>query len=157
VITKPRSGQAIALVTKAKKTVTKKGKKTKPAASKRTRIGFAGTAKDPSGISAVFLTLERISVASKQDAKKKATSAAAKKPAKRCSWLDPKTGFVSRRCDKPVLIRTRVRGGSWAYNIATRIKLVAGSYRVSVYGTDGAGAFGNSARARDRIVRFTLK
>jgi hypothetical protein len=157
VITKPRSGQAIALVTKAKKTVTKKGKKTKTTASKRTRVGFAGTAKDPSGIGAVFLTLERIAVASKQTAKKKATSAAAKKPAKRCSWLDPKTGFVSRRCDKPVLIRTAVRGGSWAYNIATRLKLVAGSYRVSVYGTDGAGAFGNSAPARDRVVRFTLK
>jgi PKD repeat protein len=157
VITKPKSGQAIALVTKAKKTVTKKGKKTKTTASKPTRVGFAGTAKDPSGITAVFLTLERISVASKRTATKKATSAAAKKPAKRCSWLDPKTGFVSRRCDKPVLIRTRVRGASWAYNIATRLKLVAGSYRVSVYGTDGAGAFGNSAPARKRVVRFTLK
>jgi hypothetical protein len=156
-ITKPKPNQAIALVTKKKKTVTKKGKKTTTTTTKRTRIGFSGTAKDPSGVAAVFVTLERISVAPKKKAKKKATAAAAKTPAKRCIWLDPKTGFVSRPCDKPPLIRTGVRQGTWAYNIATRIKLVAGTYRVSVYGTDGAGAFGNSAPARDRVVRFTLK
>lgn len=162
VITKPKSNQAIALVTKKTKTVkskTKGGKSRRVTTSKRTRLGFAGAAKDPSGVSAVFLTLERISVApkKKKSTKKKATSAAAKTTTKRCIWLDPKTGFVSRPCDKPVLIRTGVRQGSWAYNVATPIKLVAGSYRVSVYGTDGAGAFGNSAPARNRIIRFTLK
>ena len=157
-ITRPKSGQAISLVTKTTKTVTKKGKKSKKTTTKRTRVGFAGTAKDPSGVSAVFVTLERISVAPKKKSAKKAKSAATTAAkVKRCIWLDPKTGFVSRPCDKPVLIRTGVRQGNWAYNLATKIKPVAGSYRVSVYGTDGAGAFGNSAPARNRVVRFTLK
>jgi hypothetical protein len=160
-ITKPKANQTISLITKTRKTVkstTKGGQSRKVTTTRRTRLGFAGTAKDPSGVSAVFLTLERISVtkAKKKSTKKKATSAAAKTTTKRCIWLDPKSGFVSRPCDKPVLIRTGVRQGTWAYNVATRIKPKAGSYRVSVYGTDGAGAFGNSAPARNRIIRFTL-
>ncbi|MEA2148362.1 MAG: endoglucanase [Solirubrobacteraceae bacterium] len=161
VITKPKSGEKISLVTKTTKTVTKKGKKSKVTTHKRTRVGFAGTAKDASGVSAVFLTLERLSVAPKRTAKKKTkakSAAAAKKTktAKRCIWLDPKSGFVSRPCDKPILIRTGTRQGRWAYNLATKIKPVAGSYRLSAYGSDAAGAFGNSAPARSRVVRFTL-
>jgi hypothetical protein len=160
VITRPKNNQKISLVTKTKKTVTKNGKKTKKTTTKRTKIGFAGTAKDASGVAAVFLTLERISVAPKKKAKKKAkaaaTPAAPPKVTKRCIWLDPKTGFVSRPCDKPVLIRTGTRQGQWAYNLATRIKPVAGTYRLSVYGSDAAGAFGNSAPAKSRVVRFTL-
>jgi hypothetical protein len=155
-IAKPRPNQVIALVTKKTRTVTKKGKKSKVTTTKRTRLAFSGTAKDPSGVSAVFLTLERISVAPKKKAaSKKAKSAAT--PTKRCIWLDPKAGFVSRPCEKPVLIRTGVRQGAWAYRLASAIKPVAGLYRVSVYGSDGAGAFGNSALTRDRVVRFTLK
>ncbi|HTN23430.1 MAG TPA: PKD domain-containing protein [Solirubrobacteraceae bacterium] len=159
VITRPKANQKLALTKKTTKTVTKNGKKTKKTTTKRVRIGFAGTAKDASGVAAVFLTLERISVAPK---KKKTTTArsaatpAAPKVVKRCVWLDPKTGFVSRPCDKPVLIRTGTRQGAWAYNIATRIKPVAGTYRLSVYGSDAAGAFGNSAPAKSRVVRFTL-
>jgi hypothetical protein len=157
-ITKPKANQKIPLVTKTTKTVTKQGKKTRKTTSKRTRLAFGGTAKDPSGVSAVFITLERLSVApAKKTTKKKArTSAAKTTKTKRCIWLDPKDGFVSRPCDKPVLIRTGVRTGTWAYRLATKIKPVAGSYRLSVYGTDGAGAFGNSAPARNRVVRFTL-
>jgi hypothetical protein len=124
----------------------------------RARLGFAGTAKDPSGVSAVFVTLERLSIAKRQtNAKSSAAKKKTTKKKKRCIWLDPKAGFVTRACDKPVLIRTGVRAGRWAYNVASRIKPRAGSYRVSVYGTDKAGAFGNSAPARARIVRFTLK
>ncbi|MEA2155260.1 MAG: hypothetical protein QOE11_1400 [Solirubrobacteraceae bacterium] len=160
VVTKPKSGQKISLVTKTTKTVTKKGKKSKVTTRKRTRVGFAGTAKDASGVAAVFLTLERLSVAPRKQAKKptKAKSAAAKtkKKAKRCVWLDPKLGFVSRPCDKPILIRTGTRQGRWAYDLATKIKPRAGSYRLSAYGSDAAGAFGNSAPARSRVVRFTL-
>jgi hypothetical protein len=159
VITKPKAGARISLVTKTTKNVTKKGKKSKVTTRGRTRLGFAGTAKDASGVSAVFLTLERLSLAPRETAKKtKAKSAAAKKTkkVKRCIWLDPRSGFVSRPCDKPILIRTGTRQGSWAYKLATRIKPVAGSYRLSAYGSDGAGAFGNSAPARSRVVRFTL-
>jgi hypothetical protein len=160
VITKPKANKVIPRFTKTTKTVkgkTKGAKSRKVTTRKRTRLAFAGTAKDPSGVSAVFLTLERISVTKKKPAKKKARSAAAKTTTKRCIWLEPKTGFVSRACDKPVLIRTGVRQGNWAYRLAARIKPVAGSYRVSVYGSDGAGAFGNSAPARNRIIRFTVK
>ncbi|MEA2156724.1 MAG: hypothetical protein QOE11_2864, partial [Solirubrobacteraceae bacterium] len=161
VITQPKANQSISLFTKSTKTVKSKtkGKKARKVTTrKRTRLTFVGGAKDPSGVSAVFITLERLSVAPKKKAKKKkARSAATTAAAKRCIWLEPKTGFVSRSCDKPVLIRTGVRQGTWAYRLASRIKTVAGTYRVSVYGTDGAGAFGNSAAARDRIVRFTVK
>ena len=40
---------------------------------------------------------------------------------------------------------------------ASTIKLVKGRYRVSAYGTDNGGAFGNSAPPKRRIVQFTLK
>ena len=159
VITKPKSNQKIALVTKTTRTVTKDGKKTRRTTSKRTKIGFAGTAKDASGVAAVFLTVERLSVApakKKTTAKSAAATTAPKAPTKRCIWLDPKTGFVSRPCDKPVLIRTGTRQGRWAYNLATKIRPKAGSYRLSAYGSDAAGAFGNSAPARNRVVRFSL-
>lgn len=160
VITKPKSNQKIALVTKTTKTVTKDGKKTKRTTRKRTKIGFAGTAKDASGVAAVFLTVERLSLAPKKKQTMKAKSAAATttppKTTKRCIWLDPKSGFVSRRCDKPVLIRTGTRQGNWAYNLASQIKPKAGRYRLSAYGSDAAGAFGNSAPARSRVVRFSL-
>jgi hypothetical protein len=159
VITRPKSNQKIPLVTKTTKTVTKDGKKTKKTTSKRTKIGFAGTAKDASGVAAVFLTVERLAVAPKKKqtkAKSAAATTAPKATTKRCVWLDPKAGFVSRSCDKPILIRTGTRQGDWAYNLATRIKPRAGSYRLSAYGSDAAGAFGNSAPARNRVVRFRL-
>ena len=37
-----------------------------------------------------------------------------------------------------------------------KIRLSAGTYRVSAYGTDGAGTFGNAAPKARRVVRFTL-
>ncbi len=162
VITKPKANQKIALVTKKTKTVTRKGKKSKVTTTRRRRLAFGGSGKDPSGVTAIFLTLERVTVTKRKATKKRSTSASATTPTttkpkvKRCVWLDPKSGFVNRPCDKPVLIRTGARAGQWSYNVATRIKLVAGTYRLSVYGTDGAGAFGNAAPARDRVVRFTL-
>ena len=155
-ISRPKNNQVLKLTAKKTRTVTKNGKKRRVTSTKRVRIGFAGAAKDPSGVSAVFLTVERLSVAKKKTTTK-ATSAAATTTTKKCVWLDPKLGFRTRACDKPVLIRTGVRQGNWAYKIASRIKLRAGTYRLSAYGTDNAGAFGNSAPARDRVVRFTLK
>jgi hypothetical protein len=158
-ISKPKANQTVSLTTKRTKTVTKDGKQRRVTTTKRTRLGFAGTARDPSGVSAVFLTLERLSIAKQKATKKtnaKSAAAKTKKKKKQCVWLDPKLGFVTRACDKPVLIRTGVRSGNWAYNLASAIKPRAGSYRVSAYGTDNAGAFGNSAPTRARVVRFTL-
>jgi hypothetical protein len=152
VITKPRSNQTIRLITTATRTVKRDGARREVRTRKRTRIGFAGTARDPSRVAAVFLTLQRLSTTKRTTSAK---SSAAK--AKRCAWLDPKRGLVTSACDKPVLIRVAVRSGKWAYNIPTKIRLGAGSYRVSAYGSDGAGAFGNSAPKRSRVVRFKLR
>ena len=154
VISIPKPNQKVKLRTTTTKTVTRDGKKRKVKTTKRTRVGFGGTAKDPSGVTTVYLTLQRLSVA-KTKRKTAATSSAATSTA-RCIWLDPKRGFVSRSCQKPILIKAKAKDGRWAYLVPARIRFRAGSYRVSVYGTDGAGAFGNSAPARNRVVRFSL-
>jgi len=152
VISKPRPNQTIRLQATTTRTVTRDGARRKVRTRKRTRVGFAGTARDPSRVTAVFLTLQRLSARAKRTSAK---SSAAK--AKRCTWLDPKRGLVTSACDKPVLIRVAVRSDKWAYNVPTKVRLGAGSYRVSAYGSDGTGAFGNSAPKRSRVVRFTLK
>jgi hypothetical protein len=155
VITTPRANRTFGLTTTTTKIVTKGGVKTKVKTRKRARIGFGGTAKDPSGVSAVFISLQRLAKAT-TTAKKSAKSSAAKKKSTNCTWLDPRRGLVVRNCRKPILIKARVRGGKWAYILAKKIVLSAGSYRVSAYGTDGTGAFGNSAPTRRRVVRFKL-
>ena len=48
-------------------------------------------------------------------------------------------------CAKPVLINAKLANGRWSYTVASKIKLTKGSYRVSAYGTDGSGGFGNAA------------
>jgi hypothetical protein len=153
VISKPRQNQTIKLTTTTTRTVTRGGAKRTVKTRKPTRIGFAGTASDPSRVTAVYVTLQRLAATAKARAK---TSAGKAKPT-RCTWLDPKRGLVTRSCVKPVLIRVAVRSGRWAYNVPTRLRLGAGSYRVSAYGTDGTGAFGNSAPKRNRVVRITLR
>jgi hypothetical protein len=158
VITKPTANQKIRLTKKTTRTrtVTVNGKKVKrkTTTTKRTRIGFAGTAKDKSGVKGVVLTVERIS--------KTATSSTAAKSSaatttKRCAWLDPKKGIVLRSCSKPVLILAKLaKDGAWTYNVKSTIRLSAGLYRVIVAGQDNAGAAGNSAPAKDAIHRFRL-
>ena len=157
VITKPTANQKIRLTTRTTKTrtVTVNGKtvKRKTTTIKRTKIRFAGTAKDKSGVKVVVITVERTSRAASTST---ATSAAAT-TTKRCAWLDPKKGIVLRSCSKPVLILAKLAtDGSWTYNVKSTIKLSAGKYRVSAAGQDNAGATGNSAAAKDAIHRFTL-
>jgi hypothetical protein len=147
VITSPPANRTFPLTTTTTKTVTKTKVKTR----RRARIGFGGTAKDPSGVTAVYVSLQRLAKAT-TTAK---TSAAKTKPTT-CTWLDPKQGLVVRDCRKPILLKARVRSSKWAYILAKKIQLGAGSYRVSAYGTDGTGAFGNSAPTRRRVVRFKL-
>jgi hypothetical protein len=150
VITSPRPDRTFGATTTATKTVTENGVKRKVTTRKRARIGFGGRAKDPSGVTAVYVTLQRLAKATS------AKASAAKKKKKSCVWLDPKRGLIIRSCDKPVLIKARVRSGKWAYVVGSKLSFGAGSYRVSAYGTDGAGAFGNSAPKRRRVVRFKL-
>jgi PKD repeat protein len=154
IITSPRPNRRFGLITTSTKTVTKGDVKRKVTTRKRLRVGFGGRAKDPSGVTAVYVTLQRLAKASQ--AKGSAKASAAKSKAKSCVWLDPKRGLIIRSCDKPVLIKARVRDNKWAYVVGRKIKLSAGTYRVSAYGTDGAGAFGNSAAKANRVVRFTL-
>ncbi|HUR83747.1 MAG TPA: PKD domain-containing protein [Solirubrobacteraceae bacterium] len=154
VISIPKPNQRVKVTTTTTKTVTKDGKKRKVKTTKRTRVGFGGTAKDASGVTTVYLTIQRLSVAKAK--KKAAAKSSAAKSTATCIWLDPKRGFVSRNCQKPILIKAKFKDGKWAYLVASRIKFRAGTYRVSAYGTDGAGAFGNSAPAAKRVVRFTL-
>ena len=56
-----------------------------------------------------------------------------------------------------MLINAKLKSDKWTYTVASSIKLVKGRYRMSAYGTDKAGAFGNSAPPNRRIVQFTLK
>jgi hypothetical protein len=154
VITSPRPNRSFGLMTTSTKTVTKGGVKRKVTTHERARIGFGGRAKDPSGVTAVYITLQRLAKAA--GASKSAKASAAKTKPKSCVWLDPKRGLIIRSCGKPVLIKAAVRDGKWAYIVGSTIRLGAGTYRVSAYGTDGAGAFGNSAGKPSRVVRFTL-
>ena len=153
VITTPKPNRTFGLIATSTKTVTTGGVKRKVTTRTRARIGFGGRAKDPSGVAAVYITLQRLAKAT--DGKGAKASAAKKKP-KSCVWLDPKRGLIVRSCDKPILIKARVRDNKWAYIVGSKIRLGAGTYRVSAYGTDGVGSFGNSAGKARRVVRFTL-
>jgi hypothetical protein len=173
VITKPFANQKIKLTTVTTRTktttVTKNGKKVKvkkkTRTSKKTKIGFAGTAKDKSGVKGVVITIERISKTVSAPKKKKTTTTKSKTaakssqatPAKRCNWLDPARGVVTRSCTKPVLILAKLaKDGTWTYALKSTLKLSAGAYRIIAAGQDSAGATGNSAPVGDAIHRFTL-
>lgn len=158
VITKPTANQKIKLtkVTTRTKTVTVNGKKVKrkTRTSKRTKIGFAGTARDKSGVKGVVITVERISRTTTASTAAKSSAATT---TTRCAWLDPAKGIVLRSCAKPVLILvTLAADGSWTYNVKRTIKLSTGVYRVIAVGQDNGGATGNAAPTADAIHRFTL-
>ena len=110
---------------------------------KRRQLVIVGHAGDPDGVQGVALTLERLP--------RKSPGAG------RCTWLHPTRGLRRNSCNRPPpLIATLRATGSWTYRLSTRIKLPAGRYRVSAYGKDTPGLFGNSAPRRARIVTFRL-
>ena len=71
--------------------------------------------------------------------------------------VDKSKGLVKTPCAKPVLINAKLNAGAWTYTVASKLKLAKGNYRVSAYGTDASGGFGNAAPTGRRIVRFSLK
>jgi hypothetical protein len=155
-ITKPKQNQKVKLFTVKTKTttVTKKGKKVKvkKTTTKRNKIGFAGTAKDPSGIRGVLLTVEKLSSSTSGAPADAAPSATAK-----CKWLNATKGIVVKSCSKPVLLLAKTaKDGSWTFNVKSTIHLGVGTYRIVVAGVDNSGARGNSASRADAIHRFTL-
>jgi hypothetical protein len=160
-ITMPFRNQTLQLSKVTKKTVTDaKGKKTTTTTRKRLKLAFAGTAKDSAGVVNVVLFIEKLAGTAASSASQ-ATKAKASQAAKtsKCIWLDPKRGLIKRSCSKPFFILARLaKDGTWTYNLPTALKpLSAGSYRVIASGVDGTGAAGNSAPAKDAIIRFTLK
>ena len=143
-ITKPFNKQKLKRLRTTTKTVTKAGKKTRVRRTGLTPITIAGTATGKSGVKGVQITVEKLG-----NAKPTAKS--------QCTWLDPRKGLIKRACVKPVLIKPALRQGTWRYNPLKKLKkgLRAGTYRVSAYGTDSAGTFGNSA-PRNKVITFKL-
>jgi hypothetical protein len=154
VITKPKLNEKVRLTTKTTKTttVTKNGKKVKvkKTTTKKNKIGFAGTATDPSGIGAVAITVQKLASGTDEPP---ATAA----PTAKCKWLNGTKGIVSKACAKPILLLTKLAAdGSWTYNLSSKLKLGAGTYRIIAVGVDKSGARGNSATTGEAIHRFTL-
>jgi hypothetical protein len=156
VITKPKQNEKIKLVVTTTKTttVTKNGKKVKvkKKTTKRTKIGFRGTATDKSGVRGVLLTVEKLSSSTTATPPDAAPAATAK-----CKWLNATKGVVVKSCSKPVLLLANLaKDGTWTFNVKSSIHLGAGVYRIIVAGADNSGARGNSASRADAIHRFTL-
>ncbi len=131
VITRPKPRATIALLAKRRKGHKQRGRAT---------ISFTGTAKAVAGVKNVILTIQKVTGTKKT-----------------CTWLDKKRGLVKAPCAQPVLVNAKLKSGKWTYTVARSIKLVKGRYRMSAYGIDTGGAFGNSAPPKRRIVQFTLK
>ena len=131
VISKPKRNAKLALLAKKRKGAKKRA---------RAKIAFAGTAKAAAGVKSVVLTIEKLGTSKKT-----------------CTWVDKAKGLVKTPCAKPVLINAKLAKGRWSYTVAKKIKLTKGKYRVSAYGTDATGGFGNAAATGKRIVRFSLK
>ncbi len=140
-VTKPTANQKIKLTTRKTRTVTRNGKKVKRTTTTRLkRLAIAGTAKDPSGVKGVIVTIQKLG-----------TAAGAK-----CGWFNASKGIVLRSCTKPPLLLAKLAAnGTWTYNADAR-KLSAGRYRIIVLGGDNSGSVGNSASRGDAIRRFTL-
>ncbi|MCA1657155.1 MAG: hypothetical protein LC713_05535, partial [Actinobacteria bacterium] len=152
VITKPTARQRIRLSKKTTRTVTitRDGKKVEVRRTTTRKIPFrniAGTAKDPSGIKAVVLTIEKLSSPT--------TTQATAAPTTKCRYYNPTKGLVLKSCAKPILLLAKLgTDGAWSYKV--RRNLSAGTYRIVTAGLDGSGARGNSAPTKDAIHRFTL-
>jgi hypothetical protein len=165
-ITKPTANQRIALTKKTTKTttktVTRKGKKVKVKVKKTTskpvKIGFAGTAADPSGIKGVLLAVQKISTTvSKPKTAAKSSQTTTTPPAKKCKWLNGTKGIVLKSCAVPPLLLAKLgKDGAWTYNVKSTIKLGAGRYRIIAIGVDNSGAAGNTAAQADAVRTFTL-
>lgn len=151
-ITKPFANQRIRLTTKRTRTVTRNGVKRKVTTTRKTRLRFTGVAKDKNGVGFVLLTIEKLSSTRTTARASQTTSTRAQ-----CAWFDAKRGLLKTSCVKPKLIVAKLaKDGAWTYTVSTKVKRPsAGLYRVSAYGADGTGAFGNSA-TKDRVIRFRL-
>ena len=146
-IVKPKSKQTFRTYTTTTKTVTKNGKKVKVKTRKRTKIIIAGLSKPAVGTTQrILLTLQ----------KTKSTTST-----KQCRFYDARRGLRLVSCAKPILITARLikdsTSGEWTYGVPTTRPLSPGSWKVSAYGVDSTGAFGNSADPKATTINFTVK
>jgi hypothetical protein len=146
-IVKPKAKQTFRTYTTTTKTVTKNGKKVKVKTRKRTKIVIAGLSKPAVGTtSRILLTLQ----------KTKSTTSSTQ-----CRYYDAARGLRLVKCDKPILITARLikdsKSGEWTYSVPTTRPLSPGSWKVSAFGVDSTGAFGNSADPKAATVTFTVK
>jgi hypothetical protein len=145
-IDRPRANQALRLTRRVRTTVRRRGVRRRVTVTRRNRISFAGRASDASGMRRVTLSLRLVA-----RARRRASSS----QAARCTFLDPRRGFVRRRCSSPLEITARLRRSSWTYTVPSRRRLPAGSYRLTATGTDRAGITGNVFPVR--TVSFRLR
>jgi hypothetical protein len=109
--------------------------------SRDARLVVAGRARDASGVRGVALRIQRLP-----------------RVGGLCTWLDPVVGLGRAGCDEPPsLLATLRAGGSWTYRVPARAALRGGRYRVTAYGTDESGIYGNSAPASAGSVRFRVR
>jgi hypothetical protein len=145
-IVKPKAKQTFRTYTTTTKTVTKNGKKVKVKTRKRTKIQIAGLSKAAVGnMQRVIITLQ----------KTKSTTSTSQ-----CRFYDARRGLRLVKCDKPILITTRLvkdsTSGEWTYTVPTTRPLSTGTWKASAYGVDTTGAFGNSG-SKGTTVSFTVK
>lgn len=131
VITRPQANSTVALFRKRIK-----GEKK----ARRATIVFSGTAQAAPGIKNVVLTIQKVGRAGDK-----------------CIWLNKSKGLIRSPCKNPELINAKLTPGGWTYTVKRTIKLLKGQFRISVYGVDKAGSFGNSAPTASRVLRFTFK
>jgi hypothetical protein len=139
-IVKPKNNQKIKQFTTKTKTVNGRKRTTRT----RTKLVFGGLSRDANGVAQIVLTLEKLKTGSSESSS--------------CNWYDPKRGFVSRSCKKPVLFSAKLQKdsttGQWSYTI--KRKLTKGAYRLRAVGVDKTGAAGNAGGSKIGVVRFRL-
>jgi hypothetical protein len=145
-IVKPKSKQTFRTFTTKTKTVTKNGRKVKTKVRARTKIQFAGLSKAKVGnMQRVLLTLQK-------------TGSTGSKT--KCRYYDARKGLLLVSCSRPKLITARLvrnsASGAWSYTVPTKRRLSTGSWKLSAYGVDTTGAFGNSA-TKGGVLTFTVK
>jgi hypothetical protein len=129
-VTSPRAGQVVR----------------RPSRGVQRRVVLSGRATDPSGVQAVALTIQRLALPSSGGR------------AKVCDWVLQSGGTQARSCaTPPTLFATVGSRGAWSYELPRAIPLPPGRYRISAYGADGTGLFGNLAPRVRRVVTFRLR
>ncbi len=146
-IVKPKSKQTFRTYTTTTKTVTKNGKKRKVKTRKRTKIIIAGLSKAKVGtMSRVYLVLQKTN---------------STKSKTKCRYYDARKGLLYLSCSRPRLITARLvkdsSSGEWRYGVPLKRPLSPGSWKVSAYGKDSSGAFGNSAGSKAGSTTFRVK